>query len=811
MSCMCAHRLGTLVAAAGILCVVTLAAPAFDSAVVANEFGHSFEDPAEVAAWKCQPGITIERTSTWASDGTSSLQINVPAGTPWFGIQRDVSLDEFRRHEFLEFDIHALTDVDTFTFTMRAAKFQDFMLTHDRLKAGETIHVRIRLPDNEIVRHGDTANISLWMVNHSAAAQRILVDTIRLTGRGGEGRRIETLLSRIKASGIEDDQTQSLRDDCEALLTRTVTAEDVERVRGRWSELLTRALNAETDESFHAVGVSPLEKVRRQDGLAGLPVKPAQRGLRLEMARNEYESGQLVFLPSRSDGTATLEVTVGDLAGPGNATIPSTDIELRLVDEVDIEGTTQFPGERLTGLWPDPLLPNARFTVKPGALQSAWLTVRSRAATPPGSYEGRISVRDGTGTVSTLPLAVTVWDFVLPEKSSLKSTFNAWSHNWATFYNYGSYPRFSWFHHASFDDIPKDRQLAAIDFFADYRATLQGMITWGMIHGKPVPPVLQPDGSLSLDAAQPGAASYDEIAAAALKNDGGLVVGEVGGQMKLHVAEAERDPVVAAQVKEYLDLVTRHAADRGWADSLYLYLVDEPHTKPRGWEAVLAEARFVKSTAPDIKTFVSSGVLLPTPDKRGLYTDIDVFCMLWDRTPPRDAQSLRASGKEVWWYGANVTYAPYPNWAVHQSNVFSRVIPLLSYRFQMDGVLNWAATLFNDDNSFPQDGPRWPERPWSMKGWMYQPGEGHVCYPAPDGSFWPSIRLANWRDGMEDYEYLKLLQDALPRLTEAQRERAQAVLSLRSMISAPYDYSTDPAQFALLRRQVAELLTSSRH
>ena len=63
---------------------------------------------------------------------------------------------------------------------------------------------------------------------------------------------------------------------------------------------------------------------------------------------------------------------------------------------------------------------------------------------------------------------------------------------------------------------------------------------------------------------------------------------------------------------------------------------------------------------------------------------------------------------------------------------------------------------------------------------------------------------------MEDYEYLKLLQDALPRLTEAQRERAEAVLSLRSMVTAPYDYSTDPAQFALLRRQVAELLLELR-
>lgn len=807
MSRLVARCLACLLASSGMLCAAPLAAAPVGPSATAPTFGHSFEDPAELNAWKAQPGITTSLTTTWASDGRSSLQVDVPGGTPWFGIERDVSLEDFRRSEFLEFDLHALTTVDYVAFTIRAEKFQDFMVNHDRLKPGETIHVRIRLIDNEIVRHGDAASVSLWMTNHSTTVQQILIDNIRLNGHGGDGGRLEALLSRVKASGIDDAQTRALTADGEALLAGAVTAADVERLRARWSGILAASLPAEADRSCDVVCVSPLEKVKRSDGLADLPVRPARQGLWLEMARNEYESGQLVVVPRGPDGLARLQVAVGDLAGPGNASIPAADIELRLVDEVEIGGTTQFPGERLTGLWPDPLLPNAPFAVKPGALQCAWLTVRTRATTLPGVYQGRISVQDGDGMVIALPLSVTVWDFVLPEQSSLKTNFCAWSHNWATFYNYGSYPRFSWFHHASFDDIPRDRQLAAIDFFADYRATLQGMLTWGMIHGKPVPPVLQPDGSLSLDRARPGAASYDEIAVAALKNDGGLVVGEVGGQMKLHVAEAERDPVVAARVKEYLDLVTRHAADRGWADSLYLYLLDEPHTKLRGWEAVLAEARFVKSTAPGIKTFVSSGVLLPTPDKRGLYEDIDVFCMLWDRTPPRDAQSLRASGKEVWWYGANVIYAPYPGWAVHQPNLSARVIPLLSYRFQMDGVLNWAATLFNDDNSFPQDGPRWPERPWSMKGWMYQPGEGHVCYPAPDGSFWPSIRLANWRDGMEDYEYLELLQGALPRLATAQRAQAEAILSLRSMVTAPYDYATDPADFAALRRQIAALLT----
>lgn len=81
-----------------------------------------------------------------------------------------------------------------------------------------------------------------------------------------------------------------------------------------------------------------------------------------------------------------------------------------------------------------------------------------------------------------------------------------------------------------------------------------------------------------------------------------------------------------------------------------------------------------------------------------------------------------------------------------------------------------------------------------------------MCYPGPDGKFWPSIRLSNWRDGMEDYEYLKLLKDAEAKLPQDKQERAKELLSLNSVVSTPYDYSRNPEDFASLRRQVAELL-----
>ena len=793
------------------LSAVLSASAAAGEPAVPEKFGNSFEDPAEVSGWQCQPGITIERTDRWASEGKSSLQINIPPKTPWFGIYRPVQMEEFRAHEFLEFDLHAITEVDTVALTLHAEKFQDFMLLHNRLQPGETIHVRVRLTGNEIVRFGDAASLSIWMVNATASEQTILLDNIHLTGYGGEHARLEQLIKNITAANLTDAQTEALKTECQAKLGGSVSAGDVDGLKARWDDLLASAQHA--DAAYLLVGLSPLQKVKRTDRLSDLPTAASKADLQIEMARNEYETRQLVFLAKNDMADVTLNVSASDLKGPGGATIPSGDIELRLVDEVDISGTTQFPGEKLVGNWPDPLLPNAPFTINPGDLRSVWLTVRTRASTQPGTYHGSVSIRDGKGNVQSMPLNVTVWDFALPEKSSLKTFFNAWSHNWATFYNYARYPRDAWFHKVSFEDIPRDRLLAATDFFRSYRATLQGLDTYGVFDGKAVSPVLQTDGSLNLNQApKPGSATWNEVAAAALKNDGNLFVGSIGGNTKLHLGEASEDAAVIELTKSYLELIEAQAKKSGWKNNLYFYLLDEPHNnkKSGGWPAALKEASLLKKLAPDIKTFVASGVFLPTPKEQGLYRDVDAWCMLLDRTPFRDAESLRARGKEVWWYSANVTYAPFPTWSIHSENFAARILPLLSFKYNMDGVLLWAATLFFDANSYPQSGKRWPERPWSMKGWLYQPGEGHLCYPGKDGEFWPSIRLSNWRDGMEDFEYLKLLQDKMPGLSPDQQEKARKILSLNAIAAAPYDYSRNPADFADLRRQIAELLNQTK-
>ncbi len=789
-----------------MICFFMVAGP-----VLASEetpFGNSFEKAAEIGQWQCDNSVTTEITSSWSSAGTKALQINIGAKVPWFGIRRNISIAEFRQHEYLEFDVHAVTAVDAVNLMLRSSEFQAFQITYDRLSPGETIHVRLRLPEIETIKFGEEGEISIWMINATSHVQTVLIDNIQLVGFGGDAGRLEKLIDSIRAQAAEDADARDLLRSASQALTAKVTGEQVEDFRRRWTDLMVK--KARTNTSYHLVLSSPLLKVKRSASLADLEGFLPSAELYLEMAKNEYESKQLVFVPKADAKPEKIKVSVSDLVGPGGAIIPTKNTELRLVDEVDISGTTQFPGEKLVGLWPDPLLPNAEFLITPGQTQSVWLTTHTDTTTPPGEYKGEVAVTSGKRIVQTLPVRLTVWNFALPEKATLKTSFNAWSHNLATFYNYGRYPKGGWFYRASFEDIPADRQIAAIEFFGRYRASLTGFNTYGLIAGKAVPPVLQNDGGMSLDkATRPGLPTWNDLASTVLKTGDFIVAGEIGGQTKLHLGEEGKNEKVVENLREYVKLLQSDITSNGWRGKIYMYMLDEPHRQADhgGWSAVLKEAKVIKAAAPEVKTFVATGVLLPTPKELYLYKDIDAFCMLWDRTPLRDAQTLRSKGKEVWWYGCNVVYAPYPNWAVHFDNVAPRIMPVMSYKYNMDGILQWAVNLFNDENSYPLNGPRWPDRPWTMKGWFAQPGEAHLYYPGRNGDFWPSIRLSNWRDGMEDYEYLTLLKAKLPQLTPEKQERAKNILALNTLVSAPHDFSRNPKDFELMRTQIATLLS----
>ena len=75
------------------------------------------------------------------------------------------------------------------------------------------------------------------------------------------------------------------------------------------------------------------------------------------------------------------------------------------------------------------------------------------------------------------------------------------------------------------------------------------------------------------------------------------------------------------------------------------------------------------------------------------------------------------------------------------------------------------------------------------------PGDGQLLYPGEDGP-WPSVRLANVRDGIEDYEWLQML--------ERKKGRAAAEAVAAELARGMTDFERSPERVRSARARLAD-------
>ncbi len=112
-----------------------------------------------------------------------------------------------------------------------------------------------------------------------------------------------------------------------------------------------------------------------------------------------------------------------------------------------------------------------------------------------------------------------------------------------------------------------------------------------------------------------------------------------------------------------------------------------------------------------------------------------------------------------------------------------------------------------------------PFTDWDPRSWTTYHGDGSWTCVGPDGTPLPTIRLENFRDGLEDYAYAIILE-AIVREREkaaslsAQQKKwlaeAQAALTVpQSLVKSMTDYSRDPAAVYAWRNRLGELIAQS--
>ncbi len=254
------------------------------------------------------------------------------------------------------------------------------------------------------------------------------------------------------------------------------------------------------------------------------------------------------------------------------------------------------------------------------------------------------------------------------------------------------------------------------------------------------------------------------------------------------------------ELKAFNDTLRR----RGLLDKAYYYVWDEPKNMAE-YAYVKSEAERIHAGAPDAKIITTyfcgpqdgprKGDLLAVWDILRGYTSI--FCTgVWSLgLSEQRADSCRKASQdgEEWWSYVCMSDSPGLSIKNNTNRIRTRATLWRSYKEQPTGFLYWVV------NSYTSVDPL-----TARESLPY--GDGILVYPGKEfgsgDSLLVSARLECWKDGAEDYELLKLL--------EQQQGREAAVELLGKVYYGPAEQCTEPVSVNEFKKEVLERLTAGK-
>jgi len=429
------------------------------------------------------------------------------------------------------------------------------------------------------------------------------------------------------------------------------------------------------------------------------------------------------------------------------------------------------------GWWPDPLLPPGPVSVRAGERQPLWFTVTVPPDARPGRYKGQVSVRGVGLDAFRVPLEVRVWDFQLPRPGRLAAPFGLYAHALSNWY-YGTAP-YS-------EAMPVEQFAEWCAFMGRYRLTPKNIAReyLGTVRsdGETVP-----DLSRLQETLQPLASSlYAPYSFCIYRLPSNHSI--AGSAWQRDLPRAEDDFFEHVQAWEGL----------GLPSEAYVYGVDEP--KPEQYPLLRKIYKRIKKRAPIYPIMQTIG----DPYPKALEEWVDIWCPLTARLEGDFYANRVKAGDRLWTYVCCSPKPPYANFFVDQPATAHRALFWQVKDAGAAGLLYWCVCWWKGLPSSASGKPHFPEVPLDLaEADTYQSfkvnGDGLLLYPGRDGQPWPSLRLEVIRDGIEDYEYLALLEE--------RTGGASDLVEVPDELSRSWtQYTDDPEVLSRRRRALGELI-----
>lgn len=442
----------------------------------------------------------------------------------------------------------------------------------------------------------------------------------------------------------------------------------------------------------------------------------------LYAARGEYESFQIIMRGSAT-GLTNVRVTASALADTNKHQIPKTSITLfrehyvHVVQASSDRGGTNRPLG--PGWYPDALIPvptdadkkasapsstkNApSFEVAANTNQPIWVDIFVPRKTDAGTYRGTVTVASDQGE-SAVPITLNVWNFELPLRPSLRSSF-------AIYNDTSSSPRVFYGDSVANQRLLLEHKLMPV--YIDPSAEREFLDKFGLNFVQLEFFKVATYGNCK----QPPPPSVDELAALKAKH-------QPDAPLYVHIGD---------EINECRDIF--------------------PTLKE--WTKNLRAAGITPAlTAIPIADLRDDG----SGSGRSV---ADVWAMLPKQMVSNSADMAAAmkKGDQVWSYTALVQDSYSPKWAIDYAPINYRIFGGFLNQVQgLSGLLYWTVNSWTVN---PTSDP-WNNISYIENGKPTPPGEGWLVYPGDkigSDQLVPSIRLKWIRKSVEDYEYIEILK-----------------------------------------------------
>ena len=527
----------------------------------------------------------------------------------------------------------------------------------------------------------------------------------------------------------------------------------------------------------------PSERVFRDQALPS----DSASGVKVYAAQNEIEPFLVVVRPASS---GSLTVSIGDFGSGIGA-------EIHEVRTVNVTTPSDHLGR--TGPNPDPLWPLSNpgsTAVTAGENTAFWFSLRIPAGTLPGNYTASVSI----GGVA-VPVTLHVFAFAVPEALHVKSQMNL-SHQ-AILDKYGVTGTGTayWTYVDAIKQYMIDHRLTPKSVLwsgglttngaAPYIAYDCGTHTLSDPYGiwgfeDPAERYLAGTGLMGGQFASPfnGGTGFPSLMAATFRNNDASAdqrpdsfCGQTRTASDWYTANNPSSPynlawfTYVAEIEDYLGSL-------GHLDEAYYYFANEPQDQA-DYDAVAWYSRHLAGAAPGLKLMVSEEPKPAIFEHADYVGDgqIDVWLPVLNAYDPEVSHDRQlAHGEATWIYFLYGTRPPFFNpITLDHPGVESKLTGWFLWKHRVEGIAYYA---MND----------WSLNPWTTPSNGDQNGDLFLLYPpsvtntpiaygSNGHRFVPSIRLELMRDGLEDYEYLYVLNGGtapavgVPNAADAQADR----------------------------------------